>query len=204
MDLSSYKPEVVETGQWAWHPGSQRRELFQFLCDDTSKFSSPDSGETKIQPYRGTNSQCIVEPAHTTSFILGKHLYVFGRKKRACRLVLRRAHFPETNFQLEHPGEGFFSTLDSIGWGICQAAIHNSLQRLAVLLELGTSPSLAGSQKLGWCLITFFYTETEAILVHGFNYPKGSYSKSIANLWIRKALEKPDNKIDDKVTLCVL
>jgi hypothetical protein len=119
-------------------------------------------------------------------------------------LGLRRAHFPETNFQLEYPGEGFFRSLDSISWGICQAAIHNSLQRIAILFEIRAAPSLTGAQELGRCLIAFFYTETEAILVHGFNYPKGSYSKSIADLWLRKTSEKPDNKIDSKVTLHML
>jgi hypothetical protein len=73
-------------------------------------------------------------------------------------LGLRRAHFPETNFQLEYPGEGSFHNLDSISWGICQAAIHNSLQRIAILFEIRAAPSLAGAQELGRCLITFFYT----------------------------------------------
>lgn len=125
-------------------------------------------------------------------------------EKNLWRSGLRRAHFPETNFQLEYPGEGFFSTLDSISWGICQAAIHNSLQRLAVLFELRAAPSLAGTQELRWCLIAFFYTETEAILVHSFNDPKGSYSNIIANLWLGKNSEKPNNKIDNRVILCTL
>lgn len=125
-------------------------------------------------------------------------------EKNRCRSGLRRAHFPETNFQLEYPGEGFFGTLDSISWGICQATIHNFLQRLAVLFEFRAAPSLAGAQELGRCLVAFFYTETKAILVHGFNYPKGSHSKIIANLWLGKTSEKPGNKIDNNVILCMI
>jgi len=109
---------------------------------------------------------------------------------------LRRAHFPETNFQLEYPDEGLFSTLDSISWCISQAAIHDAMQRLAVLSEPSVAPSLAGPQELRWRLITILDTETEAVLVHGFNYPEGCYSNNIANLWLSKALEKPDNKVD--------
>lgn len=109
---------------------------------------------------------------------------------------LTRAHFPETNFQLEYPDESLFSTLDSISWCVCQAAIRDSLQRLAVLSEPSAAPSLAGAQELWRSLITIFNTETEAVLVHGFNYPEGSYSNSIANLWLSKASEKPDNKVN--------
>jgi len=106
---------------------------------------------------------------------------------------LRRAHFPETNFQLEYPDEGLFSTLDSISWCISQAAIHDAPQRLAVLSEPSVAPSLAGPQELRWRLITILDTETEAVLVHGFNYPEGCYSNNIANLWLSKALEKPED-----------
>lgn len=121
------------------------------------------------------------------------HLF---RSSIRCQLRLRRAHFPETNFQLEYPDECLFSALDSISWCILQAAIRDSLQRLAVLFELSAAPSLAGAQELRWRLITFFYTETEAVLVHGFNYPEGSYSNSIANLWLCKASKKPDDKVN--------
>lgn len=112
------------------------------------------------------------------------------------KLGLRRAHFPETNFQFEHPDECLFSVLDSISWCIFQAAICDSLQRLAVLFELSAAPSVAGAQELRWRLITFFYTETEAVLVHSFNYPEGSHSNSIANFWRCKALKKPDDKVN--------
>ena len=134
------------------------------------------------------------------------HAWVCGRSHLfrssiRCHLRLRRAHFPETNFQLEYPDEGLFSALDSISWRVCQAAIRDSLQRLAVLFKLSAAPSLAGAQELRWRLITFFYAETEAVLVHGFNYPEGSYSNSIDNLWLGKASKKPGNKVNVSYSL---